>query len=47
MAGVRFSALQSRPIEFLDCTSVTLHEWLLWGFGVFCSRGRLQHTTHG
>ena len=24
MAGVRFAALQSRPMAFLDCTSVTL-----------------------
>ena len=27
MAGVRFTALQSRPIEFLDFTSVTLDEF--------------------
>ena len=27
MAGVRFTALQSRPLEFLDCTSVTLDEF--------------------
>ena len=27
MAGVRFAALQSRPIEFLDFTSVTLDEF--------------------
>src|SRR5918912_1070079 len=27
MAGVRFTALQSRPMEFLDCTSVTLDEF--------------------
>jgi len=26
MAGVRFTDLQSRPIEFLDFTSVTLDE---------------------
>ena len=26
MAGVRFTELQSRPIEFLDCTSLTLDE---------------------
>ncbi len=27
MAGVRFTDLQSRPMEFLDCTSVTLDEY--------------------
>jgi hypothetical protein len=27
MAGVRFAALQSRPMEFLDFTSVTLEEF--------------------
>src|SRR5262245_57387312 len=27
MAGVRFAALQSRPIEFLDLTSLTLEEF--------------------
>src|SRR3989442_1666382 len=27
MAGVRFTELQSRPLEFLDCTSVTLDEF--------------------
>src|SRR2546425_4402739 len=27
MAGLRFTALQSRPTEFLDCTSVTLEEF--------------------
>jgi hypothetical protein len=27
MAGVRFTDLQSRPMEFLDCTSVTLDEF--------------------
>src|SRR5262245_12879239 len=27
MAGVRFTALQSRPIEFLDFTSLTLDEF--------------------
>jgi hypothetical protein len=27
MAGLRFTALQSRPLEFLDCTSVTLDEF--------------------
>ena len=27
MAGLRFAALQSRPIEFLDLTSVTLEEF--------------------
>jgi len=27
MAGVRFADLQSRPMEFLDCTSVTLDEF--------------------
>src|SRR2546428_785977 len=27
MAGVRFADLQTRPIEFLDCTSVTLDEF--------------------
>src|SRR6266705_956482 len=27
MAGVRFTALQSRPMAFLDCTSVTLDEF--------------------
>ena len=27
MAGVRFNALQSRPMEFLDCTSLTLDEF--------------------
>src|SRR5919204_2522748 len=26
MAGLRFTALQSRPMEFLDCTSLTLDE---------------------
>ena len=29
MAGVRFTALQSRPMEFLDFTSVTLDEFQL------------------
>ena len=24
MAGLRFTELQSRPLEFLDCTSATL-----------------------
>jgi hypothetical protein len=27
MKGVRFTELQSRPIEFLDFTSVTLNEF--------------------
>ena len=27
MAGVRFTALQSRPMEFLDLTSLTLDEF--------------------
>ena len=27
MAGVRFTELQSRPMEFLDCTSLTLDEF--------------------
>ena len=27
MAGVRFAELQSRPIEFLDFTSLTLDEF--------------------
>src|SRR5881397_496487 len=27
MAGLRFADLQSRPTEFLDCTSVTLDEF--------------------
>src|SRR6058998_632406 len=27
MAGVRFTDLQARPLEFLDCTSVTLDEF--------------------
>jgi hypothetical protein len=27
MAGVRFTELQSRPMEFLDVTSVTLDEF--------------------
>jgi hypothetical protein len=27
MAGVRFTALQSRPMEFLDFTSLTLDEF--------------------
>src|SRR6266568_1571257 len=27
MAGVRCTDLQSRPLEFLDCTSVTLDEF--------------------
>jgi len=27
MAGVRFTELQSRPLEFLDCTSLTLEEF--------------------
>ena len=27
MAGVRFTELQSRPLEFLDFTSVTLDEF--------------------
>src|SRR6266850_3442248 len=27
MAGVRFTALQSRPMEVLDCTSLTLDEF--------------------
>src|SRR5438309_6125988 len=27
MAGVRFTALQSRPLEFLDFTSLTLAEF--------------------
>jgi hypothetical protein len=27
MAGVRFAALQSRPLEFLDFTSLTLDEF--------------------
>ncbi len=27
MAGLRFTELQSRPMEFLDCTSVTLDEF--------------------
>src|SRR2546421_2622674 len=27
MAGVRFADLRSRPMEFLDCTSVTLDEF--------------------
>src|SRR3989442_15247260 len=27
MAGLRFADLRSRPMEFLDCTSVTLDEF--------------------
>jgi len=27
MAGLRFTELQSRPLEFLDCTSLTLEEF--------------------
>jgi hypothetical protein len=27
MAGLRFTELQSRPIEFLDFTSLTLNEF--------------------
>jgi len=27
MAGLRFTALQSRPMEFLDFTSLTLNEF--------------------
>jgi hypothetical protein len=27
MAGLRFTDLQSRPMEFLDCTSLTLDEF--------------------
>jgi hypothetical protein len=27
MAGLRFPDLQSRPTEFLDCTSLTLDEF--------------------
>ena len=27
MAGLRFTELQSRPMEFLDCTSLTLDEF--------------------
>src|SRR5215831_7221908 len=27
MAGLRFTELQSRPLEFLDCTSLTLDEF--------------------
>src|SRR5215475_11492411 len=27
MAGIRFAELQSRPLEFLDCTSLTLDEF--------------------
>jgi len=27
MAGLRFTDLQSRPLEFLDCTSLTLDEF--------------------
>ena len=27
MAGLRFTELQSRPLEFLDFTSVTLNEF--------------------
>jgi hypothetical protein len=27
MAGLRFAALQSRPMEFLDFTSLTLEEF--------------------
>jgi hypothetical protein len=27
MAGLRFTELQSRPMEFLDCTSLTLNEF--------------------
>ena len=27
MAGVRFTELQSRPLEFLDFTSLTLNEF--------------------
>ena len=35
MAGLRFTALQSRPMEFLDFTSVTLEEFqqLIPSFG--------------
>jgi hypothetical protein len=29
MTGLRFTALQSRPIEFLDFTSLTLDEFQL------------------
>ena len=27
MASLRFTELQTRPMEFLDCTSVTLDEF--------------------
>jgi hypothetical protein len=30
MAGVRFTDLQSRPMEFLDFTSLTLNEFRSW-----------------
>jgi hypothetical protein len=30
MAGLRFAELQSRPMEFLDFTSVTLDEFQHW-----------------
>ena len=33
MAGLRFTDLQSRPIEFLDFTSVTLDEFQQLGLG--------------
>ena len=29
MTGVRFADLQARPMEFLDCTRVTLDEFQL------------------
>jgi hypothetical protein len=30
MAGVRFTALQSHPLEFLDFTSLTLESFSSW-----------------
>ena len=48
MAGVRFTALQSHPLEFLECTSLTLDEFRQLGLAL---RGGVPHpegdVAHG
>ena len=41
MAGLRFPDLQSRPTEFLDCTSLTSTSFSSW------SRPVRPRSTHG
>jgi hypothetical protein len=45
MASVRFADTQSRPVEFLDCTSLTLDEFQPHSIGL--SGGQLSSYVEG